>query len=51
MCSTLREQQPTVSAASSASFSFPALSANLSMKYNATALKYEESITIDNTHH
>lgn len=28
MCSTRREQQPTVSALSSASFSFPALSAS-----------------------
>ena len=37
-CSTLSEQQPTVSAASSVSFSFPALKANLSIKYIATAL-------------
>ncbi len=39
MCSTRNEQHPTVSADSSASFSLPALSANLSIKYIATALK------------
>lgn len=38
MCSTRREQQPTVSADSSASFSLPALRASLSIKYIATAL-------------
>ncbi len=34
MCSTLKEQQPTVSASSSP-FSFPTLNASLSIKYNA----------------
>ena len=36
-CSTRREQQPTVSASSSVSFSPPTRSANLSMKYVAVA--------------
>ena len=36
MCSTLREQTPTVSASSSP-FSLPTLNARLSIKYNAQA--------------
>ena len=39
MCSTLSEQQPTVSADSSGSFSLPALRASLSIKYSAVALR------------
>ena len=42
MCSTRSEQQPTVSADSSASFSLPALRASLSIKYIATALKIKK---------